>query len=403
MISIKRLIIRLRTGEWVTPRRLRIYPLLYLIILLAVTLAAITFRQGVLDPSGKFLGTDFISFWSASHLLWEGRPEAAYDLAVLKTVPESFFPVKGPVYAWMYPPMAFLVIAPLAALPYLPALGAWLGLTFIGYLTAIWRYLPDHRALLAVVAFPPVFINLGHGQNAFLSTALLGWGLFLLPSRPWLAGALLGLLIYKPHLGLLLPVALLASGNWRALLAAGLAALGFMALSYFLFGAEAWTAYLGQAGFTRRVLEEGLIPWQKMISVFAAARLWGASITQAWILQMVFSLMAAVLVWRAWRGSGDHGLKVAILVISTLVAAPLAWDYDALLLSIALASLTAAGLRRGFWDWELSALALAWMLPLFWRPLASAVDVPLGIITLLLLLSVAALGMSKSSSATTKT
>lgn len=308
------LMFRLRSGDWVTPRRIRVYPLLYLVILLAVTLGAFLFRQGVLDPSGKFLGTDFISFWSASHLLWEGRPEAAYDLAVLKTVPESFFHVKGPVYAWMYPPMAFLVIAPLAALPYLPALGAWMGLTFIGYLTAIWRYLPDRRALLAMLTFPPVFINLGHGQNAFLSTALLGWGLFLLPSRPWLAGALLGLLIYKPHLGLLLPVALLASGNWRALLAAGLAALGFMALR-----------------------------------------------------------------------------------------APLVWDYDALLLSIALASLTADGLRRGFWDWELSALALAWMLPLFWRPLTSAVAVPLGIITLLLLLSVAALGMSKSRSATLKT
>lgn len=394
---------RLRSGDWVTPRRIRIYPLLYLVILLAVTLGAIFFRQGVLDPSGKFLGTDFISFWSASHLLWEGRPEAAYDLAALKTVPESFFPVEGPVYAWMYPPMAFLVIAPLAALPYLPSLSVWLGLTFIGYLTAIWRYLPDRRALLGILAFPPVFINLGHGQNAFLSTALLGWGLLLLPTRPWLAGALLGLLIYKPHLGLLLPVALLASGNWRALLAAGLVVLGFMTLSYVLIGAEAWIAYLEQAGFTRRVLEEGLIPWQKMISVFAAARLWGASITQAWILQMVFGLMAAVLVWRAWRGTADHGLKVAILVISTLVAAPLVWDYDALLLSIALASLTADGFRRGFWDWELSALALAWMLPLFWRPLTSAVAMPLGIITLLLLLSVAALGMSKSRSATIKT
>ena len=403
MISITRLLTQLRTGDWVTLRLLRVYPLLFFVILLAVTLAAITFRQGVLDPSGKFLGTDFISFWSASHLLWQGRPEAAYDLEALKTVPESFFPVEGPVYAWMYPPMVFIVIAPLAALPYLPALSVWLGLTFIGYFTAIWRLLPDRRALLAILAFPPVFINMEHGQNAFLSTALLGWGLLLLPTRPWLAGALLGLLIYKPHLGLLLPLALLASGNWRALLAAGLVALGFMALSYFLIGAEAWMAYLGQAGFTRQVLEEGLIPWQKMNSVFAAARLWGASITQAWILQMVFSLTAAVLVWLAWRGSAHYGTKVAILVISTLVAVPLVWDYDALLLSIALASLIAEGLRRGFWDWELSALALAWMLPLFWRPLTSAVAMPLGIITLLLLLSVAALGMRKSEKATMRT
>lgn len=97
----------LRTGVWLTPKRLRVYPVLFLVILLAGTPAAVTFRQGVLDPSGKFLGTDFICFWSASHLLWQGRPEAAYDLEIIQTVPESFFPVEGPLYPWMYPPMAW--------------------------------------------------------------------------------------------------------------------------------------------------------------------------------------------------------------------------------------------------------------------------------------------------------
>jgi len=35
--------------------------------------------------------------------------------------------------------------------------------------------------------------------------------------RPWVSGIFLGLLTYKPQLGVLFPLALLASRSWRAL------------------------------------------------------------------------------------------------------------------------------------------------------------------------------------------
>lgn len=381
-----RIIERIRTGDWVTVKRLRIYPRLFLAVCMALALVAIIRGQGGLGIDFAPLGTDFISFWSAANLVSQGRPAAAYDHAALRVLEQIFIGPDAPLYTWLYPPMALLVVAPFAALPYLPALSTWLGLTLAGYLTALWGLLPDRRALLPMLAFPPVFINLGHGQNAFLSAALLGWGLMQLPHRPWLAGILMGTLIYKPQLGLLLPVALVAAGQGRAFLGAGLAAIALAGATYGLWGPEVWSAFLAKSDYARQMLEQGLVPWYKMISVFAAARLLGAGVGVAWALQGLASLMAAATVWRMWRGPVAYPIKVAALAIGTLVAAPLALDYDATLLGLALAAWVAEGRRRGFGDWEISALALAWMSPLCWRPLAQVTAIPLGSLTLIVLL-----------------
>jgi hypothetical protein len=50
------------------------------------------------------------------------------------------------------------------------------------------------------LAFPAVFINAAHGQNGFLSAALIGVGLLVMDRRLLLAGLLLGAMTYKPHL-----------------------------------------------------------------------------------------------------------------------------------------------------------------------------------------------------------
>jgi hypothetical protein len=377
---------RIRTGDWLNRTRLSAYPRILLATSLVIASLMFALGHDMRDAFGEPLGTDFLSFWSASHLLWQGHPEAAYDNATLHAIQQSVAGPDCPLYLWLYPPMALLVVAPLAALPYLLALSVWLGVTLSGFMSAVWRLLPDRRALWHMLAFPPVFITLIHGQNAFLSAALLGWGLILLPRRPWIAGALMGTLIYKPQLGLLLPLALLAGGHWRALLGAGLAVLTLSALSLGLLGAEVWNAFLAKSEYSRLVLEQGLVPWQKMIGSFAAARLLGAPVGLAWTVQALVSLIAAWAVWSVWRGPAPDPVKIATLTAGTLLATPFALDYDATLLGLAIATLTAEGLRQGFREWEISALAAVWCLPFFWRPLAMATHLPLGPATMLLLL-----------------
>ena len=93
--------------------------------------------------------------------------------------------------------------------------------SFAAYVLAMWagRWREWWWALGACVA-PATGITLISGQTGYLSGALMVAGLRLLPARPVLAGVMFGLLTYKPQLGVLIPVALVAMGGWRAIAAA---------------------------------------------------------------------------------------------------------------------------------------------------------------------------------------
>ena len=142
-----------------------------------------------------------------------------------------------------------------------------------------------------------MLINIGHGQNGFLTAALLGGALVQLDRRPLVAGILFGLLAYKPQFGLMIPIVLVASGRWRTFAAAA-ATVAVLALATTLaFGPHVWQAFLDSTRFTRLVaLEQGDTGWYKIQSLFAWARMWGAPIPLAYALQgaLVVALGAAL-------------------------------------------------------------------------------------------------------------
>jgi alpha-1,2-mannosyltransferase len=162
----------------------------------------------------------------------------------------------------------------------------------------------DHLWLLLALAFPAVFVNLGQAQNGFLTAALIGASLTQLDRRPWLAGALIGCLAYKPQFVLLIPLVLIASGRWRVF-AAATAMVVLLALAVTLiFGIEVWTAFLASTKFTRTVvLEQGRTGWYKIQSIFSRVRMWGGGIALAYVAQPAVTLaIAAALTW-PWRST----------------------------------------------------------------------------------------------------
>ncbi len=104
----------------------------------------------------------------------------------------------------------------------------------------------------------------------------MGAALLLLDRRPWLAGMLIGLLVYKPQFGLLIPLVLAASGRWRSFAAAALTVLVLTLIVTLAFGPEVWSAFFASTKFTRTVvLEQGDTGWEKIQSVFSVVRMWG--------------------------------------------------------------------------------------------------------------------------------
>ncbi|MBM4286055.1 MAG: DUF2029 domain-containing protein [Deltaproteobacteria bacterium] len=197
-----------------TRTRLTVYPLIFLACYLAaggVNIAGGLLQgAGLVDLQGKPVGSDFVTFWAGSVLAHRGHPEAVYQGAALKAVVQKATGAARE-YPWHYPPGFLLFTLPLGLLPYLWSLGIWLAATLSAYLGVVRAWAPHPLGPWLALAFPGAFQNFFQGQNGFLSTALLGGGLLLLDRRPWLAGALLGLLTYKPHLAVLVPVVLLAT------------------------------------------------------------------------------------------------------------------------------------------------------------------------------------------------
>ena len=219
-----------------------------------------------------------------------------------------------PFYGWHYPPFFFAVAVLVAAVPYAWGLSIWLVASLAAYLVAIARILPRRETLLIAAAFPAVFVNIGHGQNGFLTAALLGGALQLIDRRPWLAGVLIGLLAYKPQFGVLIPIALLAGRRWSSIGAAIATVAALAAVSFVTLGGGVWHAFADSMNFTQTVvLEQGGTGWEKIQSVFSAARMWGASVYLAYAVQIALALaLAASLAW-LWQSDAAFELKAAAL------------------------------------------------------------------------------------------
>jgi alpha-1,2-mannosyltransferase len=177
-----------RTGEWLTAARIRGYSLIVLGIGLAMLGWLIAASDGLNDTQGRPLGTDFSNVYAAGKWVLEGRPNAPFDPALQHDMEKRIFGAETPFYGWHYPPVFLGVAALLATMPYLLALLVWQGVTLALYFWVMRGILPVPGAWLPALAFPAVFINIGHGHNGFLSAALFGGGLVLL-NRPALLQA----------------------------------------------------------------------------------------------------------------------------------------------------------------------------------------------------------------------
>jgi len=399
-LSKTRLIGALRTGAWLTRARARLWGIAVLAAAAGGLGYLLATSDALNDFQGRPLGTDFSNVYAAGTYVWEGRAEAAFDPVLQHARERALFGEGTPFYGWHYPPFFLFVAAALACFPYLLALAIWQGLTLLLYLAAIHAVLraasrdagaqpaDDRLWLLLAIAFPAVFVNLGHGHNGFLTAALLSGALVVLDRRPLMAGMLFGLISYKPQFGLLIPLVLAASGRWRTIMAAAATVAALALATTLAFGPDVWRAFLASTHFSRVVvLEAGDTGWHKLQSVFAWVRMWGGPVPLAYGAQAAVTMaIAAALVW-LWRGRAPFALKAAGLAIGTILATPYSLDYDLMVLAPAIAFLAGHGLARGFGPYGLSALAALWFVPLIARPVAEATLVPLGAPAMLMVLA----------------
>jgi hypothetical protein len=236
-----------------------------------------------------------------------------------------------------YPPTTLVLTLPLKAIPYPAAYLTWAVLSACALVLSL-------RTLLAPLALliPAVILAALNGQTTLLMAALL-MGAAELEGRPITCGLLYGLAAsLKPQVGVLIPVLLLATGQWRTILTAVVTASVICAASVALYGLHAWT------------------DWVSSLPAFLAANdaAWGhryLSLPGAW--RPVALALGALMAFVAGRRKRPfEGLLVCIG--AAFLGSLHAMDYDqAILAPFAIA----AARRRG-------VFGIAFLIPLAFAP-----------------------------------
>ncbi len=307
--------------------------------------------------AGVLFFNDSSAQWSFARFAMVHPAAGLYDAGALYAFQRSLHPPLNHTFPYPYPPHYLFAVWPLGWLPPHWVWPIWSGATLALFLLAAGLRRPWEAALLALV--PTSIVAFAYGQNGFLTSALILGGLRLLPYRQGWAGLLLGLATIKPQLGLLIPIALFAAGQWRALATAAATVTALVALSALAFGWETWPLFVatltGHAGAI-----DGWVSDYRKATVAANLTLAGLPRNLAYGVQWALAAAMAALVWTEFR-RGVTPERIALLVVAGFVATPYAFLYD--LPMLAAAALILARVRPLPWP-EAAVLAAGLLFPL---------------------------------------
>lgn len=372
---------------------LRVFALsaLMLGIAVAVSIAQFSAAKHYVLPAGAVVGGDYVAFDVAATAAAEGRASETYDPALFEAMLKEHGPPKKRFgLTWQYPPTYFFLIAPLALLPYAAGYALWTGGTLLAFLGALRLAGASLLALFVFLASPTAFQAAITGQNGFLTAALLLVAALFAERRPLVAGAAAALLTVKPQLGVLLPIAFVAAGCWRAFAAAAVGATALALAATIAYGADVWTAFLSGLGGVSGNLAAAKMPLYKMATPFAALRFAGAPVEAAAVAAVLVAVAAAAAVFFVWRRIKDVELRAAALLALALLAAPYGFYYELTIPAAALALVARRAAARGWLPGEQISLVAMFLLPMALPGNAARGGVSLGFLVVAAALSVVA-------------
>jgi hypothetical protein len=339
-------------------------------------LFASTFSHpGVIGPNYNTPGTDWMVFYTAARSYWQGHLGILADggrftallnqnFAHLLTQPLSYRP-------WIAPPHFLLVLLPFGLLGF-AASYALFQLASAGALLASLRAgASDAKSAWAIgfaaILCPAAALSAVDGQTGFFIAALLIGGFRLVEKRPVAAGLLFGLLTVKPQYFLLVPIALIAARQWKALATSFASALVLAAASAALFGIEPWLQWIGKvlAGDPQWI-EHGRL-WGN--SLYACAIILGAPNGFASALQAAGLLAGAAAIYAGFMRIRESELKCALLLATAFLVAPHSGPYEAMMPVVAGLLWLKHAKAPELWRW-LIVLAV-WLVPLVSPPAVS--------------------------------
>jgi hypothetical protein len=302
---------------------------------------------GYMDRAGRFKGTDYIYFYVMGSLMLDGQigdlydPDAHLAEARRRITPDLalYAPYSN------YGPQVAVAFAPLAAMPFGWSLASFLALTAVAYVLSVWivwRECPGLHGYGGVVALlaaasPAFFTLIRYAQLSAFSLLLWAAALMALSrNRRFAAGLAIGLMAFKPQLGLVVGMVLILTKEWRVVAGAATAAAGQLGVGWLASSTSTMRDYFGvlwtlllNPGLVQihptevhslRGLFQLLLPWPAAVSVLSIAGL----------------IAAIVLGVKAWRSAAPLSVRWGLILLLTILASPHLLTYDLILLTIPL-------------------------------------------------------------------
>ena len=302
------------------PRRLLLGALIVTFLLAsACVLRLLTYQKA---------GLDFSCFWAGAKTALS-QPARLYDFDYVSGL--QGWPL-GPekVRPYIYPPSALVLFAPFALAPFWLAYAVWIVLSAATFLWATLKArLPWWSILL-----PPVAWVAYCGQITLLIGGLVLGGLAL-RRRPILAGVLFAMAAaVKPQLLMLLPIALIADRQWKAILATGATGAGLVAASAAVWGVDAWRQWLAALGRFQQMIFNDPSMVADCMTPYAALK--AAGLPGGWAL--LLAPLAVGIVWTTFRRTEDPADRLIALFGGALLVTPYAMNYETALFAPAVAA-----------------------------------------------------------------
>jgi hypothetical protein len=260
------------------------------------------------------------------------------------------------------PPVAWLAL-PFTLLSYPVAYVLWSAL-LLAALAGTWylaspgtgRVRPIH--LVAALAWLPVIYALQLGQPGLLvAIGVAGSHALLRSNRQFLSGLALGVIVLKPQLGFLLPIALLAGGRFRAFAGAAVSIGLLVIASGVNVGPDGMAAYAERLSFAAGVPVNQQLTLALVIGGLAAARL----------VQGAIAIWALALAYRLRKQSPEWIFVPAL--VGGLLASPYLHLDDLVMLGLAVwLYLRIPGRPRWSWAFVIALVIAAEGIPV-WGPL----------------------------------
>ena len=300
---------------------------------------------GLLDRGGNLKGTDFLHLYTLGSLAAAHRGADLYDMNAQSALAAQRVPdATGIRYLPLYPPQVSVFLEPLAQLRYGWALVLWWVASTAVYCVccySIWRtcaHLRDYGGILVILAaaFPPFVYLVEWGQTSAAALACFTVMFFLLRDRrEFLAGIVLGCLIFKPQLGLAAAIVFAAIGAWRVLLGAALSAAAQLSVGIRYYGKEPlleWVHRLRNVRAVLPLLEPKLYQTHSLRTFWSMLVPWVDASLVLYLLSTALVLGLTIACWKSSR-SIPLPLRYSALLLASVLVAPHLTVYDLVILA----------------------------------------------------------------------